>query len=622
MNISFFARELVSSSWKTFLRFPLALLACFAATVLGIYAIEFTYAEWITPHFFALAFAIPMFLSIDIFAESWSFDFLRKWSLRAAGVLLYALMFFFFYSRAADFNGMQTFQAGLLQLLSLGAFCVSPFLGRGNANGFWAFTVLMFQRFLQAFSYFGVLFVGLALLLTAIDYLFQVNLPDNLYMEMWVVIVGVLSMFFYFSGIPTDYVKLQKEKEYPGWLRVVVEYLAVPLVFMYFLVLYLYTGMIVFTWEWPMGDVATWITGFSLCGVWLYIFGFDPGLKLHGYVQKMHKILPYIFIPQIVVLFVAVGFRLQAYGITESRYFLLVFGIWLFINSLYFIISKKKDIRIMPITFIVFALFATWGPFSASTLAFNSQMGRLETMLVDAKMVDDDGHLIEKSGASQTYDVNWEIVQQFSYLDGTFGREAFADLLDEGAGVALEQAPVYETVQFLNDFLKNDIQTYGYYDGNLTGGLRTLNFMNERCSGANGVKDETVEQCPLNIAGFSYYQAIYADPYNQMDESVDFTFEGKSYIFRVSKEDRGVLVLEEKGNPDNSYSLNLAPMVRENYKNMAVYDAYSLPLIFDFKTATINGELYLDYLGVTYNFENDKITEITNASGFILFSKN
>ena len=68
-------------------------------------------------------------------------------------------------------------------------------------------------------------------------------------------------------------------------------------------------------------------------------------------------------------------------------------GVWLFLTSVYFIISKKDNIKFIPVSLSIFALLTVLGPFSAFNVSERSQTNRLETllsqnnMLVDGKAV-------------------------------------------------------------------------------------------------------------------------------------------------------------------------------------------------------------------------------------------
>jgi hypothetical protein len=89
--------------------------------------------------------------------------------------------------------------------------------------------------------------------------------------------------------------------------------------------------------------------------------------------------------PLIVLLGIAIWKRIQSYGITESRYFVLVLGGWLAAMAGYFVFSVRKDIRLIPASLCLLALLSLWGPWSAANVSLAAQRGRLR-------------HLLEKNG--------------------------------------------------------------------------------------------------------------------------------------------------------------------------------------------------------------------------------
>jgi hypothetical protein len=52
----------------------------------------------------------------------------------------------------------------------------------------------------------------------------------------------------------------------------------------------------------------------------------------------------------------AIGLRIAQYDITMNRYFVVVFGIWLFGISLYFIFSGRRSLVVIPATLTLITL--------------------------------------------------------------------------------------------------------------------------------------------------------------------------------------------------------------------------------------------------------------------------
>ena len=73
--------------------------------------------------------------------------------------------------------------------------------------------------------------------------------------------------------------------------------------------------------------------------------------------------------------------RVRDYGITEPRYFVIALTLWLLGISIYFIISKRRDIRLIPVSLCIVAIVSSVGPLSAFSISRADQYSRLEALL-------------------------------------------------------------------------------------------------------------------------------------------------------------------------------------------------------------------------------------------------
>ena len=83
----------------------------------------------------------------------------------------------------------------------------------------------------------------------------------------------------------------------------------------------------------------------------------------------------------------AIGTRISAYGITEERYWVLVLGSWLLAMAGYFIFSKEKNIKVIPITLALIASLSSFGIWGAYSVASRSQKAQLEVIFAKNKML-------------------------------------------------------------------------------------------------------------------------------------------------------------------------------------------------------------------------------------------
>jgi hypothetical protein len=90
------------------------------------------------------------------------------------------------------------------------------------------------------------------------------------------------------------------------------------------------------------------------------------------------------------MLLLAILKRISQYGITENRYYLLVLTFWLAFITAYGLLSKKKAIKIIPVTLCIVTLVTSVGPWGAYGVSRFSQKNRLEGLLkTNGLLVDD-----------------------------------------------------------------------------------------------------------------------------------------------------------------------------------------------------------------------------------------
>ena len=263
------------------------------------------------------------------------------------------------------------------------------FSGREN-NGFWVFNKKLFLRILTSVLYTGVLYLGLALALLAIDQLFNVNIDEKLYPDIWFVLVGVFNTWFFLSGFPADYESPAVITDYPRGLKIFTQFVLLPILTVYLLILYAYLFRIIFTATWPYGWVSYLVLGFSVAGILAILLVWPLREEENNkWISGYSRFFYFALFPLIVMLYIAIRKRIAAYGITELRYFVLVLAIWLLAMAVYFLFSKRKSIRLIPLSLCVAAFLTSFGPWGAAGVSLYSQQHRLKDLLVKDKILVD-----------------------------------------------------------------------------------------------------------------------------------------------------------------------------------------------------------------------------------------
>jgi len=167
------------------------------------------------------------------------------------------------------------------------------------------------------------------------------------------------------------------------WFRLGFSYLILPLALFYMAILYAYLVRMIVLQEWPENGV-----GLSI-GVYL-AFGFAVqmicfGLRETGpvWVRLYERFFPYAVLPLVITLLIASMERMAAYGVTELRYVLVLFVVWLGVAS-GFLIFRRPKLYVFPLSLallLAVANIGSWSPWGAQGLSLSSQKQELRDLL-------------------------------------------------------------------------------------------------------------------------------------------------------------------------------------------------------------------------------------------------
>ncbi len=401
--------------WQSFFavckRFTLPILYAVIATIAAL-ALSHKAGEGIAPDkilgkFIYLGnFGLSLSLAFSLYAET---NFVNTIKKAIANTLILLLLVLIYFTLQPAIR-----QADAYILLSLGfAFHLlvsfSAFSGNGKEIGFWQINKTFFIRFATSVLYSIVLFAGLSIALLSIRTLFNIRFDSEIYIRLWIVIVGLFNTIFFLAGIPKPLSALNSETSYPKALKVFTQYVLIPLASIYLLILLAYEAKIILEWSLPNSSVAILILGYSVFGM-LSILLVHPIRNQEGnkWIQLYSKSFYLLMLPLLVLLAVAIGKRISDYGITESRYFLITLSVWLTFVTVYFLIKGREHIRIIPISLFVFAVLIVIGPWGVKSVSLNSQSHRLAE------------YIVQKPSAER----NDEIRELVSHLNDNYGSKS------------------------------------------------------------------------------------------------------------------------------------------------------------------------------------------------------
>ncbi len=376
---------IITGAKRVINRFPVAMLAAAAATAVMLYVIniEEDITSLLLNLLLTLSLACPLYVAAVLMSEAKKLSNKCHWGLHSI-ILVFLIGYYFFLPNMEVAHEIFYVRHAMWTIGFVLVITFISFLFQKQTTAikrFWDYNRELIVAVVLTGVWAIALMAGISAALGAIDFLFELRMDEKVYASLWATLLGIFAPFFFLARLPQNPHALASKKDYPKEVRLFSQYALTPLVTVYFLILYAYTAKIVILFDWPEGQLAWIILGFSFVGVLTYL-ALHPLRETENWVRKFGTGLFAAMIPQTGMLFWALSFRLAEYGFTENRYFVLIFGIWLLAMAVYYLIAKVKDIRIIPITLFIFAVLTSFGPWSAFSVAEHSQINRLEGILV------------------------------------------------------------------------------------------------------------------------------------------------------------------------------------------------------------------------------------------------
>ena len=416
-------RPIVEAAGRPLRRFHVALAAGVTAAAAAIQVIDDLGDRRLAERVLVAAtLGLPLFTALRVMGEHRRVRPLGHVLLTTIGVGVLALVaaLWFGWSEPVRFSRYVQLSAGF----HLFAAVATVTRGR-EARTFWQYNRLLFERSLLAALYTLVLYAGLALALAAVDKLFGVDVADTGYARLWFVMAFVVNTWVFLEGVPRDFENLAGWLEYPLGLKVFAQYILLPIVGVYLVILTAYLAKVVITWDWPSGWIGWLVSSVAVVGI-LALLLVHPVAReagnrwVAGYARGFFVAL----LPAVVMLWLAIGQRVAQYGITERRYFLIVLSVWLGAVAVQQILTRSRDISVIPLTLCAVALLTTVGPWGAYRVSERSQVGRLGRLLeTHGRLADGRARRADQPIPEED---RREIFAVLNYLVRTHGTEAIA----------------------------------------------------------------------------------------------------------------------------------------------------------------------------------------------------
>lgn len=408
--------ELVEGLSRAVFRFPLTVLCLICASALVCYTISLHKDPELI--IFKLMFTALLGAFIGVACQFACERFKRLAGMRI-GVYAFAALLILGYFMIVRPAPAIDFGVGARTSVAIFAmFCAFIWLpSYGEKFDFNSVALVHFKSFFTAVLYAGVLSAGLSSIIAAINFLlFRIN--SDWYGYTNAVVWILFATIYYLSLLPNfnsdaeeDRAYAREASHYPRFLDILVSYIAIPLVAAYTMVLLVYFVKIGVTRTWPVGQIGPMVLWYSSVGAIIYILA---SRLQNRFAVLYQQIFPKVLIPIVVMQLISVYIRINAYGFTEGRYYVALFGLFSVLCGVVFSFKPVTKNGLYAVAAAIIAIISVIPPVDAFTVSRHSQVNRLNSML-QAEGVLVNGVIAPKADADLT--LRLETTSILNYLE-------------------------------------------------------------------------------------------------------------------------------------------------------------------------------------------------------------
>nr|WP_315027865.1 DUF4153 domain-containing protein [uncultured Chryseobacterium sp.] len=408
-------RETLQRANETIFRYPVVLVMALLASVGAICMIENSNQSELFIVYSKFTICTCLGISLMFALKMLSQRIGRELLLQLLGVVFLIGFYFVLPDKKNNFTEVYAYIIIITAILTHLMVSFIPFLKDDKELGFWQYNKNLFVNFFLTTVFTGVLTGGVELAILAIDKLFDFHFNNRLYTDTFFVLAISGSCFIFLLFNEKGLTTLEKDKTYPVVLKFFTQFILIPLLLIYVVILYFYSFKILINWQLPRGWASYLILAYSIVGI-LALLLVHP-LKeenAKSWVKIFSKAFYYTIIPLIALLFTAIFTRILEYGYTEPRYFVLLLALWLLTVVVYSILNKRSSIKFIPISLFLFGTFALIFPYlNAFSIAKRSQKTELLKTLNEHQLLRD-GKIDFQKKITDT--VRNEIADKFEFL--------------------------------------------------------------------------------------------------------------------------------------------------------------------------------------------------------------
>ncbi len=394
-------------------RYPLASLFAAIATLTSIFQIHYNHGsfDWIAN----IAFASSFGFFIIIAFYHWRRDYVTL-SIGIVLVFIYWLSLQFI----DNIDSIIITRFITLIAIALLLLTVLPSAQKRDSNlKFWAWVLNILLALIGSMGFGFILFGGLAGAMGAATTLFELSIRGRYYGDIFALIMGIFSTHYFLMMLAKKPQEADPDKEFYGHVgKFFVKYILTPITSIYAIILVVYLLKILLTMEWPNG-ILVWLSlVFASLSLATYL-SWTPSKN------RYKKALLIVALVQMGMMFIAIYMRISQYGWSDSRYYVVMLGIWFTLTFLYLIIKRDAKYGLPFALLAIFFFISQYGwRLSAREVSYISQTNRF------LKLIKDNTNLSDTSPKK----IRCNISRSLDYLISHNNKENLVKIMPKIAG--------------------------------------------------------------------------------------------------------------------------------------------------------------------------------------------
>ena len=261
-----------------------------------------------------------------------------------------------------------------------------PFRNEKTDAAMWNFVKALVIGAVQCFCIGILLYIALMLLVTSLDFLFKISWGNKALSVVLIISLLTVPSFLMLTRIPSGEEKYCREFTPMTFLKATVRYLFVPVTLLYLLVLYVYALKIIIAWQLPDGNVGLPVSILAVSSILLGIVMY-PSLReeRNKLEHRFVRFMPFLVLPLLVLMTIAIGRRISDYGISVSRLYAATLNLWLYAVALVVIFRRPQRIHWIAISAAAVLVLTTCLPINYCTLTKNYVASKIDKLINEHK---------------------------------------------------------------------------------------------------------------------------------------------------------------------------------------------------------------------------------------------